>query len=521
MSSTTRFRHLLSLFLMTSTAALGACADENVSLLPAPGATDIGSVEQDTQCGSAWDAQQVERYDGTLGVSQSFVRRHEPHVGYHVGPGCSGTLISDDLFISAGHCGYAVGDAVRFNYQNAPDGTTARATQDYTVATVVEQEVNSSYDYAIVRLNGSPGRTFGHASIAAIDPPAGSLLTIIGHPARRPKEIHSGPVLDYSSSVGSNWFRHQVDTVGGNSGSGVLDANGQLVGIHTNGGCNTTTPIEGNSAVRMSALVAHSTTLQALTRSKILWRNNDGRISLWTLAANGTLLNYIEHTVGLDWTPISYSDNRILWRNNDGRISYWVINDAGQHLTYAESGPFPGWTAVNHANDRILWRHTDGRISLWTVNSVGNYVSHKEHGPFAGWTALFYANNHIVWRNTDGRISIWRVNDAGEQVSYAEYGPIADWMPISFENNTLLWRHPDGRTSYWTLSLDSMQMHWQENGPFGGWTALGAADRKQLWCHDTRKISYWNINSDGQSMSYVEHGPFAGWTPMFTAGGRP
>ena len=100
---------------------------------------ELALTPPETQCGPTWDLQDVEQYDGTLGVSLAWVQRHEGAVAYHVRPGCSGTMISEDLFISAGHCDYRVGDLIRFNYQDDPSGNP-RATQDFTVSAVVEQE---------------------------------------------------------------------------------------------------------------------------------------------------------------------------------------------------------------------------------------------------------------------------------------------------------------------------------------------------------------------------------------------
>jgi hypothetical protein len=253
----------------------GACASSDEEA--AESVAFLESIE--SQCGPGWDVQDVETYDGTLGVSGDFVARQERHVGYHVRPGCTGTLISKDLFISAGHCGYVVGDVVRFNFQDAPDGT-ARPTTDVTVAAVVEQENNGTWDYAIVRLNGDPGFQFGHASIAASDAPVGATVAIIQHPGGVPKVVHAGPLVDYASTVGANWFRHRVDTIGGSSGSGVLNTAGQLVGIHTNAGCNTGAPIEGNSAIRMSRLVQHSATLQGLVRGSMIVSDTNAGLAM-------------------------------------------------------------------------------------------------------------------------------------------------------------------------------------------------------------------------------------------------
>lgn len=226
------------------------------------GTADLGlPLEGESQCGSTWDVQDVEQYDGTLGVTTDWVQRHEGAVGYQLFPGCSGTLISNDLFLSAGHCNYTVGQTIRFNYQEDPSGAL-RPTQDFSVTEIVEQEDNGTWDYAIVRLSGNPGQTFGYARLADRDEAANELVAIIGHPAGVPKVIHAGNVHDYSSPLGANWFRHQVDTTGGSSGAGVLSADGFLVGVHTNAGCNISGDISGNSAMRITSLIDHSTTLQ-------------------------------------------------------------------------------------------------------------------------------------------------------------------------------------------------------------------------------------------------------------------
>lgn len=496
-------------------SALVACASEVSS------EEMIAEVSQESQCGPSWDVQEVEQYNGTLGVPKAFAVKHERRVGYHVGPGCTGTLISDDLFISAGHCGYQVDDVVRFDYQVDASGVS-RTGRDYRVTQVVEQEYNTSYDYAIVRLAGSPGREYGHAAIAAVDPPANSTVAIIQHPARTTKKIHAGTVLDYSSSVGANWFRHQVDTVGGSSGSGVLNTNGQLVGIHTNAGCVTSAPIQGNSALRMSRLVPHSPTLQALERSRILWRESaTGRVSLWSLNADGSQRSYVEHGPLHDWTPISMANNRILWKHTSNMISLWRIDDAGNQVSYVEHGPFADWAPVSYSNQRLLWQHTSGKISLWTLDAAGHQTGYIEHGPFPGWSVVNYANNRILWRHTSGKISFWVVNDAGHQTSYVEHGPLTNWTVLNYNNGELLWRNVDGRTSQWQVDRLGNQSSYVENGASAGWTPLAWVDRKLLWSQPSGQISYWSVNGDGAYLSHVEHGPFAGWKPLLITGGEP
>ena len=61
------------------------------------------------------------------------------------------------------------------------------------------------------------------------------------------ESTHTGMVVELcywrgcqlASGIGDNWFRHQADSLGGSSGSGVIGADGLLVGVHTNAGCQT------------------------------------------------------------------------------------------------------------------------------------------------------------------------------------------------------------------------------------------------------------------------------------------
>jgi V8-like Glu-specific endopeptidase len=231
----------------------------------------------ESTCGPTDDKQPVEQYDGTLGVTQSFVDNHESPVGnLHWNdnlddrfddPGnvggvrwCSGTLVSEDLFLTAGHCfdqdagGWdipaddgatispheiATSMHVDFNYQVDPSGNL-RMTESYQVEELVEYRVNG-LDYAVVRLEGTPGSRWGTADLAANDAENGDMLCIIQHPGGSPKRIEAGEATHIHGSSGpdSEYFGYgDIDTLSGSSGSGMLRSpDGRIVGVHTNGGC--------------------------------------------------------------------------------------------------------------------------------------------------------------------------------------------------------------------------------------------------------------------------------------------
>lgn len=199
-----------------------------------------GEVEQHTICGSTNDAQHVNSYNGTLGPTTAFVQANKGSKGAMEtsttgGKYCSGSLISANRFLTAGHCvdSSVVGEYVSFNYERAANSTTLLPQTHARITAVLEDELGG-VDYAIIQLAGTPGNTFGIASVATANPATGAALTIIGHPAGEPKQIEAGTL----QAVSGGYLRYNnIDTLGGNSGSGILNASGQIVGVHTLGGC--------------------------------------------------------------------------------------------------------------------------------------------------------------------------------------------------------------------------------------------------------------------------------------------
>jgi V8-like Glu-specific endopeptidase len=251
----------------------------------------------ETLCGFD-DSEDVELYRGDLGVSKGFVADHQLSVGLirwnatlfesFANPGtvnarrwCSGTLISEDLFLTAGHCfaqdpdGWivpridgtndpisrteiALNMHVDFRYQLDASGND-QVPMSVPIIELVEDRLGDQ-DYAIVRLANNPGLTFGLTAIAAADAAPGQMLCIMGHPEGVPKRIEAGPL----TKMEANTIQYDdIDTRGGNSGSGILaDPGGQIVGVHTTGGCGVSSGT--NRGVRISALLNSSPILRSL-----------------------------------------------------------------------------------------------------------------------------------------------------------------------------------------------------------------------------------------------------------------
>ncbi|MFY7886455.1 MAG: penicillin-insensitive murein endopeptidase [Dolichospermum sp.] len=243
--------------------------------------TRLSSIE--SICGHTDDSQDVEKYDGTLGVTKDFVNQFSPPVGQlqwqenladlfskeGESPGnvegkrwCTGCLIEGDKFLTAGHCFDQTGGGwqrpsrgnkvispeeiatlmhVNFNFQIDPTTDKPRPDDRFPIINLLEYR-EKGLDYAIIQLGRneageSPSGKYGTLNLSPQDlTHIGSMLCVIQHPNGNPKKIEAGPLIDHKKG---QLFYDDIDTQGGSSGSPILaEKNGNVVGVHTNGGCS-------------------------------------------------------------------------------------------------------------------------------------------------------------------------------------------------------------------------------------------------------------------------------------------
>jgi len=96
-----------------------------------------------------------------------------------------------------------------------------------------------------------PGASFTPGKLNASDQALqrATLLTVIQHPNGNPKRIAARSKI---STSGTSISYGDIDTLGGSSGSGVIDQTDHLIGVHTDGGCNARG--EANSGVPLVAI---------------------------------------------------------------------------------------------------------------------------------------------------------------------------------------------------------------------------------------------------------------------------
>lgn len=246
-------------------------------------------------CGPTIDWQDVEQYDGTLGVPVFTAQHMQSPVGQihwnsdldklYKYPGkvsgrrwCTGTLISEDLFLTAGHCfdfydpylemfplavnrHDIVRDAmhVNFNFQYSKSGELQEEAE-YDILELLEYRVGG-VDYALLRLDGKPGEYFNFANIRNSSIYPGMPLTIVQHPRNLPKVISSGVVSHTDNAY--VYYKH-IDTEQGSSGSGVLNTDGELLAVHARGSCSSSDPESVNGGIPIQRIIAQSPTITLL-----------------------------------------------------------------------------------------------------------------------------------------------------------------------------------------------------------------------------------------------------------------
>lgn len=189
---------------------------------------------------------------------------------------CSGFLISNDQLMTNHHC---VSDQstcdttiALFGYQVTADGRLAAGKQ-YECLDVPADKRNHDLDFAVLTLAGSPGVEWGRLNLAAedpatVDPEAKDTdalgLAIIQHPSGYPKMISvrgcGATQVPVDGRAPGSDFAHRCDTLGGSSGSPVLDLEGRVVGLHHYGfgdGEGQAGAWAENRAVRMALIRKH------------------------------------------------------------------------------------------------------------------------------------------------------------------------------------------------------------------------------------------------------------------------
>lgn len=174
---------------------------------------------------------------------------------------CTGFRIAEDLFMTNYHCWEVDKCQVMFHMGYEKD----LAAEKHAVFKCVEVlEQLEELDFAIYRVEPVGVDTAVHstwpvATLTKRPLEIGMPLLVPGHPSARPKQIDISEQCKLSRAIPYRWndrenIQHRCDTMGGSSGSPVMDRiTGNVIGIHW----GATGGTDSNHAIPMSKILDH------------------------------------------------------------------------------------------------------------------------------------------------------------------------------------------------------------------------------------------------------------------------
>lgn len=154
---------------------------------------------------------------------------------------CSGFLVGPDLLVTAGHCvssqSHCDGYSWAFDYRTdeIADGEIEKS-KVYKCKKILVQALDSAAksDYALIQLDRAVADRKPLSFRKSGKVATGAGLVVIGHPSGLPTKIAAGATVQDNSH--DQFFKSDLDTFGGNSGSAVFDTKtGSVEGILVRG----------------------------------------------------------------------------------------------------------------------------------------------------------------------------------------------------------------------------------------------------------------------------------------------
>ncbi len=238
-------------------------------------------LESEATCNIIDDSKEVELYDGSLGVSRATVVELMNAIAqiqwnkdfgseFDLGQNsrgnvegvrwCTGCLFNDSLFLTAGHCfsrdsqwelpkrngrilsSEEMAQMMHINFEYQTDSLTGKLRNEsvFPITELLENKLGG-LDYAILQLgrnenNQLPGDLYRSIPISRANTAKNDSIVIIQHPNGDPKKIEAGELVDITDN---KLFYDDIDTQKGSSGSPIINIkNKEIIGVHTNGGCD-------------------------------------------------------------------------------------------------------------------------------------------------------------------------------------------------------------------------------------------------------------------------------------------
>lgn len=173
-------------------------------------------------------------YGSSMGLCAGELFREQP-----IGAFCSGSLVAENLVMTAGHCIKDESDCADTKFvfgfglkASGAELSSAKASDVYSCKKIVKRYLEEDYgvlgpDYALVELDRP---AVGRAPLAVSREGGlkkGDAIFVIGHPSGLPVKVAGGATVRDPSPAG--YFVANLDTYGGNSGSAVFNGRTGLI----------------------------------------------------------------------------------------------------------------------------------------------------------------------------------------------------------------------------------------------------------------------------------------------------
>jgi len=286
--------------------------------------------------------------------------------------------------------------------------------------------------------------------------------------------------------------------------------------------------------------------------SDILWRNNNGAVTLWQMAGQNAQADGLG-TVGTDWNIAGFGDldgdgkADIVWRNVNGAVAVWFMNGAqvkqaagidilGTDWHIAGVRDFDGDGRAD-----ILFRNDDGSVGIWFM--IGAQIKRPAGIGLVGidWRIVGVGDfdgdkvGDILWRNNNGAVAIWFMSNTAVKL-VAGIGSVGtDWTIAGVgdfdadKKSDIVWRNQNGAVALWFMNATQVKLAVGIGSVGADWAIIGIGDMDGtgtadiVWRNQNGAVSFWFMNgaqvasavgfgsvgTDWQSCQQEPGGPFS------------